>query len=246
MARNTARASELALRKAIGAGQLRLVRQLLTENRPDCGAGGAAGVAFGYWGLRLLIAIAPRDIPRLAETTLDLPVLLFACGITLTAGLLAGLAPVLVAGKIDLTTALKEGARLSGGGKQRQSFRNILVVAEVALTFVLAFGSGLLLRSLAAAQTTSPGFDPQHVLSFSLQLPRRRLTSNSRRSAPSMIACSPICALCPALSMPAPFTAHHQRAIAAIGSIPFPDARSHHGMTCRSLFSIAPTPGTSG
>ena len=171
LARNTARASELALRKAIGAGQLRLVRQLFTENALIAAVGGAAGVAFGYWGLRLLIGIAPRDIPRLAETTLDLPVLLFACGITLTAGLLAGLAPVLVAGKIDLTTALKEGARLSGGGRQRQAFRNILVVAEVALTFVLAFGSGLLLRSLAAAQTTSPGFDPQHVLSFSLQLP---------------------------------------------------------------------------
>ena len=173
LARNTARASELALRKAIGAGQLRLVRQLFTENVIIAAAGGAAGVAFGYWGLRLLIGIAPRDIPRLAETTLSLPVLLFACGITLTAGLLAGLAPVLVAGKIDLTTALKEGARVSGGGKRRQSFRNILVVAEVALTFVLAFGSGLLLRSLAAAQTASPGFDPQNVLSVSLQLPAK-------------------------------------------------------------------------
>ncbi|HYW43598.1 MAG TPA: ABC transporter permease [Bryobacteraceae bacterium] len=170
LARNTARASELALRKAIGAGQLRLVRQLFTENILIAAVGGAAGVAFGYWGLRLLIGIAPRNIPRLAETTLALPVLLFACGITLGAGLLAGLAPVLVAGKIDLATALKEGARLSGGGTQRQAFRNILVVAEVALTFVLAFGSGLLLRSLAAAQTTSPGFDPLHVLSLSLQL----------------------------------------------------------------------------
>src|ERR1035437_782213 len=89
LARNTARASELALRKAIGAGQLRLVRQLFTENALIAAVGGAAGVAFGYWGLRLLIGIAPRDIPRLAETTLDLPVLLFACGITLTAGLLA-------------------------------------------------------------------------------------------------------------------------------------------------------------
>ena len=173
LARNTARAGELALRKAIGAGRLRLVRQLLTENVVIAAAGGAAGVAFAYWGLRLLIGIAPRDIPRLAGTTVDLQVLLFACGITLAAGLLAGLAPVMVAGKIDLTTALKEGARMAGGGRQRQLFRSGLVIAEVALTFVLAVGSGILLRSLIAAQRSKPGFDPRRVLSFSLQLPSR-------------------------------------------------------------------------
>jgi putative ABC transport system permease protein len=171
LARNTARAGELALRKAIGAGQLRLVRQLLTENVVIAAVGGAAGVALGYWGLRMLIGIAPRNIPRLADTTLDLRVLLFACAITLTAGVLAGLAPVLVAGKIDLSSALKEGARLTGGGRHRQSFRNMLVVAEVAITFVLAFGSGLLLRSLVAAQRANPGFDAEHLLSFSLSLP---------------------------------------------------------------------------
>jgi putative ABC transport system permease protein len=173
LARNTARASELALRKAIGAGRLRLVRQLITENVVIAAVGGAAGVAFAYWGLRLLIGVAPSDIPRLAGTTVDLQVLLFACGITLAAGLLAGLAPVMVAGKIDLTTALKEGARMAGGGRQGQAFRNGLVIAEVALTFVLAFGSGLLLRSLIAAQRSNPGFDPQRVLSFLLGLPSK-------------------------------------------------------------------------
>jgi putative ABC transport system permease protein len=171
LARNTARSGELAVRKAIGAGRLRLMRQLLTENVVIAAVGGLAGIVFAHWALRLLIALAPRDIPRLAETALDLPVLLFACAITLAAGLLAGLAQVIIAGNIDLTTALKESARMAGAGKHRQSFRNILVVAEVALTFVLAFGSGLLLRSLVAAQNASPGFDPRRVLSFSLQLP---------------------------------------------------------------------------
>jgi putative ABC transport system permease protein len=173
LARNAARAGELAVRKAIGAGRLRLVRQLLTENILIAGAGGLAGVVFAHYALRLLIAFAPHEIPRLAETTIDLPVLAVACGITLLAGVLAGLAPILMVGRIDLTSALKEGSRAAGAGKQRQTMRNLLVVAEVALTFVLAFGSGLLVRSLIAAQNSNPGFDPQSVWKFGLQLPGR-------------------------------------------------------------------------
>ena len=173
LARNTARAGELALRKAIGAGQFRLVRQLLTETVVIAVAGGITGLVFAYCGLRLLVGVAPNTIPRLAETRVDPGVLLFACGITLAAGLLAGLGPVLLAGRIDLTGALKEGARMAGGGRHRQSARNALVVAEVAITFVLAFGSGLLLRSLAAAQNSNPGFDTAHLLTFSLDLPSK-------------------------------------------------------------------------
>jgi predicted permease len=173
LARNTARAGELALRKAIGAGQFRLVRQLLTETVVIAVAGGITGLVFAYCGLRLLVGVAPNTIPRLAETRVDPGVLLFACGITLAAGLLAGLGPVLLAGRIDLASALKEGARMAGGGKHRQSARNALVVAEVAITFVLAFGSGLLLRSLAAAQNSNPGFDTAHLLTFSLDLPSK-------------------------------------------------------------------------
>jgi len=171
IARNTARAGELAVRKAIGAGRLRLVRQLLTETIVIAAAGGLAGVAFAQAGLRVLIALAPTEIPRLAETRIDVAVLLVACGMTLAAGLIAGLAPVVAAGSVDITSALKEGSRMAGAGKQRQAFRNLLVIGEVALTFVLAFGSGLLLRSLIAAQQSNPGFDAQRVLSVSLQLP---------------------------------------------------------------------------
>ena len=171
LARNAARASELALRKAIGAGQFRLVRQLLTENVTIALAGGVAGVLFAFCALRALIALAPRDIPRLAETHLDLAALFFACSVTLAAGVLAGLAPVLAASRIDLTAALKEGARLAGGGKARQSARNVLVIAEVAITLVLAFGAGLLLRSLAAARGSDPGFRAANLLTFALDLP---------------------------------------------------------------------------
>jgi len=170
LARNNARAGELAIRKAIGAGQMRLVRQLLTETAVIAATGGLAGILFARVGLRALLAIAPAAIPRLAETRIDIPVLLVACGITLAAGLAAGIAPVLIAGRIDLAGALKEGSR-TGTGRRRQAFRNLLVVAEVALTFVLAFGSGLLIRSLIAAQQANPGFDSRGVISFSLQLP---------------------------------------------------------------------------
>lgn len=178
LARNTARSSELALRKAIGAGRFRLVRQLLTENITLAMAGGLAGVLLAFWALRVLLVTAPQDIPRLAETRLDIPVLLFACAITLAAGLIAGLAPVITVGKLDLMSALKEGARLAGSGRRRQSLRDLLVVAEVALTFILAFGSGLLLRSLIAAQRANPGFDPQRALSFKLQLPATAYKGN--------------------------------------------------------------------
>jgi predicted permease len=171
LARNTTRAGELAVRMAIGAGRLRLTRQLLSENVIFAAGGGLTGMAIAYAALRGFIALAPHEIPRLAETTLDLPVLLFAGGITLGASLIAGLAPVIAVGHPDLTAALKEGPRLAGGGRQRQSIRNFLVVAEIALTFVLAFGSGLLLRSLIAAQNANPGYDPRHVLTFSLRLP---------------------------------------------------------------------------
>ena len=125
-----------------------------------------------------MIAFAPPDIPRLTQIALDLPVLLFASAITLAAGLAAGLAPVLFTGRLDLTGALKEGWRLSGGGRSRQAFRNLLVIGEVALTFVLTFGSGLLLRSLLAAQNASPGFQAQQLLSFELQLPVSRLSDS--------------------------------------------------------------------
>jgi len=118
LARGTTRLSEFAVRTAIGAGRARLTRQLLTENLLIAATGGLAGVALAYWTLRVLLSIAPIGIPRLAETSLDMPVLLFAFGIILTTGLVTGIAPIVAAGKIDLTSALKFGARSSGGSRR--------------------------------------------------------------------------------------------------------------------------------
>ena len=173
LARNAARSGELAVRKAVGAGNWRLVRQLLTETMAIAAIGGAAGIALAFWTVRALVALAPKGIPRLAETAIDPVVLLFACGVAVAAGLAAGVGPVMLAGRIDLTSALKEGARTAGTGKRRQLSRSLLVIGEVALTFVLAFAAGLLLRSLIAAERSNPGFDARRMLAFSLQLPSK-------------------------------------------------------------------------
>ena len=170
LARSTARAKEIAIRAAIGAGRTRLVRQLLTENLLLAALGGVAGGLLAQWGSRALIAVGPRDIPRLAETTFDWRVLLFAAAITMLTGLFTGIAPVLMAGRADLVSALKDSSRsATGGGGQRS--RSALVVAEIALTLVLAFAAGLLVRNLVAAETSDPGFVPEHVLALELVLP---------------------------------------------------------------------------
>jgi putative ABC transport system permease protein len=178
LVRSTARAREIAVRMAIGAGRARLVRQLLTENIVIAAIGGALGLLLAGWCLRTLLLIGPRDIPRLAEATLDIPVLLFAAAISVAVGLLAGLAPVWNAGKVDLSTALKEGSPTTGTGRRGQAFRSTLVIAEIAITLMLAFASGLLVRSLIAAQHADTGFDPKNLLAIELQLPESRYKSD--------------------------------------------------------------------
>jgi predicted permease len=178
LVRSTARAREIAVRVAIGAGRARLVRQLLTETFVLGAIGGALGLFLAGWCLRALILIGPRDIPRLSEATLDVPVLLFAAVISVGVGLVAGLAPVLNAGKVDLTTALKEGSPTAGTGRSSQAFRSTLVIAEIAITLMLAFASGLLVRSLIAAQHADTGFDPRNLLAIELQLPESRYRSD--------------------------------------------------------------------
>ena len=170
LARSTERMREMAVRAAIGAGRARLIRQLLTENLLLAAAGGAGGALLAQWGVRALIAVGPRDIPRLAEAGFDWRVLLFAATLTLVTGLATGLAPVFAAGKLNLVSALKDSSRATAG-RSGHAFRSGLVVAEIALTLLLVFAAGALLRNLIAAQTVNPGYDPQHVLALELVLP---------------------------------------------------------------------------
>ncbi len=178
LARSTERMRELAIRAAIGAGLTRLARQLFTETLLLTFSGGAVGIALAAACLHVLQQMAPIDIPRLSEVSLDVPVLSFAFGASLLAGLLAGMTPVRAASKHDLTSRLKEGSGGGAGGGTRNTLGNLLVAGEVAVTVVLAFAAGLLVRSLLIAQTAYPGFEPTHVLALELQLPPGSYKSN--------------------------------------------------------------------
>jgi len=178
LVRATTRAREIAIRSAIGAGRARLTRQLITENLTIAVLGGIVGLVLAKLCLNVVVKAGPANIPRLSEARIDPGALLFGAAITILVGLAAGLAPVFNARKLDLTVALKEGSAASGGGRQGNRFRNVLVIAEIAITVVLAFGSGLLLQSLITAQKASPGFDPDHVLALELQLPQSSYKSD--------------------------------------------------------------------
>lgn len=171
LARNSARAGEFGVRTAIGAGQFRLLRQLLTENLVLATIGGICGVLLAHWTLGILLMLAPGEIPRLSETSINSTVLLFAFLLTIATGLFAGFAPAFIARKVDVSSLMKDGARSTGGGRRHHSVRSILVIAEVALTLVLAFGSGLLLQSLIAAQHSRAGYDPKGILAADVSLP---------------------------------------------------------------------------
>ena len=178
LARSTTRVREIAIRSAIGGGRGRLARQILTENLVLAAMGGGLGLVLAEVCLRVLLVVGPRDIPRLWEASLNLQVLSFSAALTVITGLIAGLAPVARLGKLDLTLALKEGSPAASGGRRGHALRGGVVIAQIAVTLLLTFSCGLLLRSLALAQTSYPGFDPERLLAFEVQLPRSRYGSD--------------------------------------------------------------------
>ncbi|HEV3410232.1 MAG TPA: ABC transporter permease [Chthoniobacterales bacterium] len=173
LSRAASRQRELALRAALGASRGRLVRQMLTESVLLAVMGGIVGVFLAYWGIQLLIAFGPDNIPRLDEIKIDPRVLAFTFGISLLTGLLFGLIPALQASRPDLNDALKEGSRGSTAGRSG-TLRNVFVVAEVSLALVLLIGAGLMIRSFVRLQSVEPGFQPENVLTMRVQLPRKK------------------------------------------------------------------------
>ena len=174
LARATARHQEIAVRTALGAGRLRIVRQLLTESLLLAVAGGLLGLLFALWGVDLLAALVPENVPRFDETSLDLRVLGFTLAASVLTGMLFGLAPALQASKLDLNEALKEGGRTGTTGRGRNRVRSLLIVSEVALSLVLLVGAGLLIKSFVRLRNTDPGFDPQNTLTASVSLASAR------------------------------------------------------------------------
>ncbi len=174
LARAVAREKEIAIRTALGAGRWRLVRQLLTESVVLATFSGAIGLLLTYIGLKALIAIAPDNVPRLNEMSIDARVLVFTIGVLMITGIIFGLVPAFQASKPDLNETLKEGGRGSTGGARGRRVRNVLVVAEVAFALVLLTGAGLMIRSFIRLQEVKPGFNPEHLLTMRLRLPQTK------------------------------------------------------------------------
>ena len=179
LARGAARQREFAIRASLGAGRVRLLRQLLTESVMLALGAGLLGLGLAAAGIRTLTVAAPPGIPRLDEVSLDPRVLLFTMGLALLSGLLFGLMPAWKMSRSNPNEALKEGSSNSSGGLRLYQTRGLLVVAECALAVVLLAGAGLLIRSFLLLQSVNPGFKPEGVLLLRLSPPLSMLRGSN-------------------------------------------------------------------
>jgi putative ABC transport system permease protein len=180
--RGLSRRKEIAIRSALGAGRGRVFQQLLTEALLLAGAGGALGLLLAYGTLTSASTLFASQVPRAEEISIDGPVLLFAVGVSMLTGLLAGTLPAVRGGRSDLGSlngALKEGGRSDGAIGVRT--RRLLIVCEVALSLVLLMGAGVMIQSLLALRYGDTGFDPNNVLTMRVRLVDARYPSPAQR-----------------------------------------------------------------
>ena len=162
------RQKEMAIRTALGASRLRVIRQLLTESLLLAFAGGVVGLLLALWGVVFMTKLLPQNFPRLDEIKLDWRVLAFTLLASVLTGILFGLAPALQISKSDVNESLKESGRGSIGGRRQKRLRNLLIVSEVALSVVLLVGAGLLFRSFLQLQSVNTGFTSEQLLTLRL------------------------------------------------------------------------------
>jgi predicted permease len=178
LARASTRQREMAIRTAIGANRLRIVRQLLTESVMLALAGGILGFAIGAWGVRALLAIAPGDLPRIGDSAhaatavsaLDWGVLGFTLAVSFSTGILFGLFPAIHVSRLDVNSALKDTSGRAGTGRHQNRARGFLVVSEIALAVILLVGAALMIRTFAGLRAVNPGFDAHNVLTLQTSL----------------------------------------------------------------------------
>ena len=174
LARATSRHKEMAVRAALGASRLRVIRQLLTESILLSLVGGAVGLLLAVWWSDLLIALGKEDIPRAVHVAIDWGVLGFTLGVSVLTGLIFGLVPAFHSSKTELVESLKEGGRSGSEGARRNRMRSVLVVGELAIAVVLLVGAGLLIQSLWRLQNVNSGLQPDNVLTFSVGLSEKK------------------------------------------------------------------------
>jgi putative ABC transport system permease protein len=187
LARATGRQREMAIRSALGAGRLRVIRQLITESVVLGVAGGALGLLVAWLGLKVLVAAAPEATAQMVlggrAVGLDGTALGFALAVSLLTGLVFGLAPALQASRLDVNGMLKEGGRGEGLGRRGHRLLGGFVVSQVAVALVLLVGAGLLIRSFVRLRAVDPGFRPDHVLTMRLTLPQSRYAEDGQVAA---------------------------------------------------------------
>jgi putative ABC transport system permease protein len=178
LVRATGRRREFAIRSAMGAGRMRIIRQLLTESVLLSVTGGLVGLGLGFVGVRALLAISPAGLPRIGEDGaaigLDWRVLGFTLAVSLFTGILFGLFPAISASRSDLNSTLKESSNRSGTGFRQSKARSMLVISEVSLALILLVGSALLIRTFMALRSVNPGFDSHNILTLEMSLTGER------------------------------------------------------------------------